>query len=74
MFFSYLATLAEIDYLRSDWFYRHTPYGGLRYDYPEPALFALILVALIAAAYRWWGRNENRLEHLSPRNPQEMTP
>jgi hypothetical protein len=32
---SYLAVLAEYDYLKSAWFYQNTPFGGLRYDYPS---------------------------------------
>ena len=49
---SYLAALAGIDYLRSDWFYQHTPYGGLRYDYPDPfylSLGILLSLAIILA-------------------------
>ena len=29
---SYLASVADIDYLRGDWMYQHTPYGSLRFD------------------------------------------
>lgn len=50
---SYLAALAGVDYLRSDWFYRHTPFGGLRYDYPQAAylsVFILLLLALLLSA------------------------
>ena len=32
---SYLSALAEIDYLRTDWFYQNTPFGGLRFAYPS---------------------------------------
>ena len=39
---SYLAALAEWDYLRGEWFYRHTPFGGFRYDYPSPVTGSLI--------------------------------
>lgn len=46
---TYLATLADIDYLRSDWFYQHTPYGGLRYDYPDPAYLSMAILLLLAA-------------------------
>lgn len=44
---SYLASLADIDYLRGDWFYRNTPYGGLRYDYPDPLALLFILAAML---------------------------
>ncbi len=33
---TWLAVLAEQDYLRSEWFYRNSPLGGMRYDYPTP--------------------------------------
>jgi hypothetical protein len=46
---TYLSTLAGTDYLRSDWFYRYTPYGGLRYDYPQPVYATTVCVLLIAA-------------------------
>lgn len=31
---SYLAVLAETDYLRVQWFYSHSPLGSLPFDYP----------------------------------------
>ena len=40
---TYLASLAGWDYLRDDWFYRHTPFGGLRYDYPSAFTSSLFL-------------------------------
>jgi hypothetical protein len=59
---SYLATLAEIDYLRGDWWYRHMPYGGLRYNYADPLLLSLAMVSSIAVVaalgkfqWRWAG-------------------
>ena len=45
---SYLATLAEIDYLRAAWPYQYLPYGGLRYDYANPVLVTLALLAAMA--------------------------
>jgi hypothetical protein len=51
---SYLAVLADHDYLRATWFYEHTALGSLRYDYPavlpQSVIYALPLVA--AAALR----------------------
>lgn len=41
---SYLSELAEIDYLRSSWFYRFTPFGGLKYHYPDPFLTSIFLI------------------------------
>jgi hypothetical protein len=32
-----LAGATALDYLRADWFYRHSTLGSLRYDYPELA-------------------------------------
>ncbi|MGH0033638.1 MAG: hypothetical protein ACQGVK_01280 [Myxococcota bacterium] len=31
---SYLAVLADTDYLRGEWFYAHSALGSLRFDYP----------------------------------------
>lgn len=51
---SYLASMLDYDYLRSEWFYQHTPYGMLRYDYPDPVWFSLGLtgVSLILLAVK----------------------
>lgn len=43
---SYLAALAEVDYLRSDWMYQYAPYGSLRFDYPAPAVSTLLILLL----------------------------
>ncbi len=32
---TYFATFLDYDYLRGEWFYRNTPYGMMRYDYPH---------------------------------------
>lgn len=59
---SYLALLADYDYLRSAWFYQHTPFGGLRYNYPSTISLTsayLTLTALLLAArwqLQWKGR------------------
>lgn len=42
---SYLAGMLDYDYLRSQWFYTHTSYNMLRYDYPEPMAYSACLVA-----------------------------
>jgi hypothetical protein len=31
---THLAIMAEFDYLRSQWFYQHTPYGAIQFSYP----------------------------------------
>lgn len=47
---SYLSVAAEYDYLRSEWFYRHTPFGSLRFTYPNQyVLTAIYLVLAIGA-------------------------
>lgn len=47
---THLAVPAGIDYLRNDWFYRHSPLGGMRYDYPAPAASAVGYLLLGALA------------------------
>ncbi len=52
---TYLAVISDYDFLRSAWFYRHTPLGGLRYNYPTPLLFTaayLALTAMLLLAHR----------------------
>jgi len=41
---SYLAGIADYDYLRSSWFYQHTPFGGLRFNYPTPGVMTVCYV------------------------------
>lgn len=43
---SYFASLLQYDYLRSEWFYDHTPFGALRYDYPNPTQSTLFLLCV----------------------------
>jgi len=43
---TYLAVISDYDFLRSAWFYRHTPLGGLRYTYLTPYLFTGIYLAM----------------------------
>jgi hypothetical protein len=31
---THLTIMAEFDYLRSQWFYQHTPYGAIQFGYP----------------------------------------
>lgn len=42
---SYLSSLVEYDYLRSEWFYQYTPYGAMRYDYPNPIGSTVLLLS-----------------------------
>jgi len=48
---SYLAALTDYDYLRSTWFYQHTPFGGLRYNYTAPGVMTLcyLIISLMLA-------------------------
>jgi hypothetical protein len=59
---THLGTLAGIDYLRSDWFYRHSPFGGLRYDYPSRTgvLAGLLLAGALASLAAGRGRTPFR--------------
>lgn len=52
---SYLAVLADYDYLRSNWFYQHTPFGTLRYNYPSIMVLTIIYLSLagILITTRW---------------------
>ena len=62
---SYLASLISFDYLRSDWFYQHTIFGALRYDYPSPPLMTLTYLTIAALALAL-------SRTLSMRSPQEL--
>ncbi len=59
---SYLAVMADYDYLRSEWFYQHTPVGMLRYDYLPKLAYSggwllLALAALAVPRVSAWVRN-----------------
>lgn len=48
---SHLASAAGCDYLRTDWFYRHSVLGSLRFEYPTlPAVLAAYGAAAAALA------------------------
>lgn len=49
---SYLSGMIDYDYLRSQWFYQHTPFGMLRYDYPNNTIASLILAG-VSLALLW---------------------
>ncbi|RDH88486.1 MAG: hypothetical protein DIZ78_00695 [endosymbiont of Escarpia spicata] len=46
---SYLSAAAEYDYLRSEWFYRNTPFGSLRFTYPGSLQLGAIYLGFAAA-------------------------
>lgn len=54
---SYLATMLDYDYLRQQWFYRHLPYGMLRYDYPDAIYYS---IGLIAASFLMLGNTASK--------------
>jgi hypothetical protein len=41
---SYLAGIIDFDYLRSSWFYQHTPFSGLRFNYPATGIMTVCYV------------------------------
>jgi len=43
---SYLAAMLDYDYLRNQWFYQHTPYGMLRYEYPDKISYSFGLIGM----------------------------
>jgi hypothetical protein len=43
---SYLAGMLDYDYLRNQWFYEHTPYGMLRYEYPDKISYSVGLIGM----------------------------
>jgi hypothetical protein len=45
----YLAAASGVDIVRATWLYAQSPLGGVRYDYPDPLLYAAVLAALGAA-------------------------
>jgi hypothetical protein len=48
---TFLAVLADHDYLRATWFYEHSALGALRYDYPSVAsLFVVYALPFAAVA------------------------
>ncbi len=55
---TYLAVLAEHDYLRSQWFYQNTPFGGLRYAYPNSLILSISYVLL--SVLFWAGESLRR--------------
>ena len=43
---SYLAGIADYDFLRSSWFYQNTPFGGLRFNYPAPGIMTVCYIGI----------------------------
>ncbi|RLJ16292.1 hypothetical protein DJ030_16985 [bacterium endosymbiont of Escarpia laminata] len=46
---STISAAAEYDYLRNEWFYRNTPFGSLRFAYPDSLLLGAIYLGFAAA-------------------------
>jgi NADH:ubiquinone oxidoreductase subunit 6 (subunit J) len=59
---TYLAVLADFDYLRATWFYEHTALGSLRYEYPHEMTLTVVYASPLAAAaaLRWLHRSKSR--------------
>ena len=57
---SALSVSLDIDYLRTPWFYRNSPLGSLRYDYPSWLTYLTLLGALSATLTVWALRTERR--------------
>ena len=60
---SYVAAIVDYDYLHSSWFYRNTPFGGLRFDYPtagKMTFFYLIITLLLVGANLLHNRLQTR--------------
>jgi hypothetical protein len=57
---SYLAAACEWDYLRSPWFYLHSPVGSLRFAYPAFGTAALALSVFVCAALSLEGYLQKR--------------
>jgi hypothetical protein len=68
---THLSLPAQADYLRSDWFYRHAPFGGLRYDYPNPA--TVTGGYLLACSLAWIVTVRRHRVALSLRDQQRAT-
>ncbi len=56
--FTYLTIMADLDYLRSQWFYRNTPFGGLRYSYPGQLVSSTVYLSL--GLLLWLGERGKR--------------
>ncbi|QYZ64997.1 MAG: hypothetical protein HPY30_02730 [Gammaproteobacteria bacterium (ex Lamellibrachia satsuma)] len=48
---SYISAAAEYDYLRSEWLYRNTPFGSLRFAYPDSLQLGAIYLGFAAALH-----------------------
>jgi hypothetical protein len=54
---SYLSVALDYDYLRSDWFYRHSPFGSLRFSYPSFTSLTAVYLGLaigLQGLIHWW--------------------
>lgn len=57
---SYFAEILGYDYLRSGWLYEMTPYGMLRYEYPEAFGYSGVLLLVTLVLYSIVGRLKKR--------------
>jgi hypothetical protein len=54
---SYLAGIVEFDYLRTTWFYQHTSFGGLRFEYPDGSLITAVYLVIAIAMLMFSARH-----------------
>ncbi len=56
---TFLSLLIDADYLRIDWFYQNSPFGGMRFSYPSLVILALcyaFLIVLLAGTCQYYLR------------------
>lgn len=73
---TYLAVLADYDYLRGTWFYQHSSFGSLRFNYPA-ALTAtiayMVFTGLLLATRRIILRRHGRIAECLPDTQTQTT-
>jgi hypothetical protein len=64
---THFCVAAEYDYLRSEWFYRNSPFGSLPYTYPSfvSVVATYLTLSLLLQLARWGGtRYRTHIPHL----------
>jgi len=55
---SYFAGIIDYDYLRATWFYQHTPFGGLRFEYPDAGVITVVYLLIAMAMVQVTARHK----------------
>lgn len=55
---SYFAGIIEYDYLRTTWFYQHTSFGGLRFEYPDAGVTSVVYLVIAMAMLMFAARHK----------------